>query len=165
MKQFRFKFLNFSQSQDASDLYLLPIFNSWDDLLQGGFKSATLLAFKSAVAGARRISSLPEGIDFSCLMPTTFMIERERKGELFILFLGPQSRFSMVDLLAMIRFTFRAGGEIFKEDTLQLFQTELDLSRFKTFGLSVDSNAQRLNSAENIQVNAQRTFFDYFYLL
>lgn len=70
---------------------------------------------KTSMFGAKRVADLPEGLDFSKLLPAAIAVDRGvDRGEemsIFTLFLGPHSRFSLADLLAMIRFSLRESGK------------------------------------------------------
>ena len=104
--------------------------------------------------GAKRVSDLPEGLDFSALQPAAVAVNRDNEVSIFTLFLGPHSRFSLTELLAMLRFTLRESGEIFKEDSLHVFQAEIDLRRFCSFGFTPSGQNPFVASSDNIRVKA-----------
>ena len=100
--------------ESTDDLFLMPLFGEWDDFLKHGMNNAAFLATKSHVFGAKRVSALPEGIDFSTLTPTSLLINKGEETMIFIIFLGPMARFSLMDLLALVRFSLSEDGEIYK---------------------------------------------------
>ena len=101
--------------------------------------------------GAKRISDLPEGLDFSTLIPAAVAVNRGQEASIFTMFLGPYSRFALPDLLALLRFSLRESGEVFKEDSLHIFQADLDLTRFCSFGFQPDEGLSFVAKAENIR--------------
>ena len=101
-------------SKDTDDLFLMPLFGEWRDFEKNGVSDGAFLATKSSMFGARRFSNLQEGMDFSMLTPTTFIVNKGEDAMIFMLFLGPQAKWSLKDLLVLIRHSFRSDGEIYQ---------------------------------------------------
>ena len=92
----------------------MPLFGQWPDFEKNGVADGAFLATKTSMFGAKRFSALQKGLDLSSLTPFCFLVDKGEEAMMFMIFLGPRARWSLKDLLVLIRHSFRADGEIYQ---------------------------------------------------
>ena len=100
--------------EDTDDLFLMPLFGAWPDFEKDGVENGAFLATKTSMFGAKRVSALHAGLDLSSLVPACFLVDKGEEAMIFMVFLGPRAKWSLKDLLVLIRHSFRADGEIYQ---------------------------------------------------
>ena len=75
--------------------------------------------------GAKRFSNLQEGLDLSGLTPACFLVDKGEEAMIFMLFLGPRAKWSLRDLLVLVRHSFREDGVIYQASFLLNYQAKM----------------------------------------